>query len=96
MRRIPPASSFMVSAMNAASGMGPGAPGGAYDYVINGHMFAGFAAVAWPAQYGNTGVMTFIVSHTGKVYQKDLGPDSAKIAEAMTAYDPAGWTEAEK
>jgi Protein of unknown function (DUF2950) len=75
---------------------GPGAPGGAYSYIINGRMIAGFAAIAWPAEYGNTGVMTFIVSHTGAVYQKDLGPDTATIARKITAYDPAGWQEAEK
>jgi hypothetical protein len=75
---------------------GPGAPGGEYSYVINGHMFAGFAAVAWPAQYGNTGVMTFIVSHTGTVYQKDLGSDTTTIVEKMTEYDPAGWKEEDK
>jgi hypothetical protein len=75
---------------------GPGAPGGAYNYIINDHMIAGYAAVAWPAQYGNTGVMTFIVSHTGTVYQKDLGPDTANIARRMTTYDPAGWQEADK
>ncbi len=75
---------------------GSGAPGGAYNYVINGHMFGGFAAVAWPEQYGNTGVMTFIVSQTGKVYQKDLGPKTAEIAAKMTRYDPAGWAEAGK
>jgi hypothetical protein len=75
---------------------GPGAPGGAYNYEINGNMIAGFAAIAWPAQYGNTGVMTFIISHTGTVYQKDLGPDTAKTARATKTYDPAGWEEAEK
>jgi Protein of unknown function (DUF2950) len=73
---------------------GPNPPGGAYDYVINGNMIAGFALVAWPADYGNSGVMTFVLSHQGKLYQKDLGPDTAKIAEAMTRYDPdASWTE---
>ncbi|MCL2647834.1 MAG: DUF2950 domain-containing protein [Phycisphaerales bacterium] len=72
---------------------GSGAPGGAYNYVINDNMIAGFAAIAWPSQYGNTGVMTFIVNHNGKVYQKDLGPDTAKIAHKMKVYDPTGWTE---
>jgi hypothetical protein len=76
---------------------GPTPPGGAYDYVINGNMIAGFALVAWPADYGNSGVMTFVVSHQGKIYQKDLGPDTASIAEAMTRYDPDGsWTEVEE
>jgi hypothetical protein len=69
-------------------GQGSAAKGGAYDYVINGHMMGGFALVAFPAQYGVSGVMTFIVNHDDIVYQKDLGPDTAKTAEAMTLYDP--------
>jgi Protein of unknown function (DUF2950) len=69
-------------------------PGGPYDYVINGNMIGGFALLAWPAEYGETGVMTFAVSHQGKVFQKDLGPATAKLAEAMVAYDPdASWSE---
>ena len=69
-------------------------PGGRYNYVINGNMIAGFALVAFPAQYGNTGVMTFVVSHHGKVYQKDLGPRTAEIGKAMQEYNPdATWTE---
>ena len=73
---------------------GPNPPGGEYDYVINGNMIAGFALVAWPVDHGNSGVMTFVVSHQGKIYQKDLGPDTAKLAEAITRYDPdASWTE---
>ena len=68
-------------------------PGGAYDYVINGNMIAGFAMVAWPADYENSGVMTFVISHQGKLYQKDLGPETAKIAADMKAYDPdSTWT----
>ncbi len=67
---------------------GPNAPGGAYNYVINGHMVAGFALVAWPADYGVSGIMTFVVNRNGIVYEKDLGPDTAPIAEAMTQYDP--------
>jgi hypothetical protein len=68
------------------------APGGRYDYIINGHMIGGFAMVAWPAEYGNTGIMTFIVNQQGKVYQKDLGSDTSEMAPMMTYYDPAGWT----
>jgi Protein of unknown function (DUF2950) len=72
---------------------GKHAPIGKYNYVINGHMIAGFAFVAWPAEWGNTGVMTFIVNQQGKVYQKNLGSKTAKIATAMTAYDPDDtWT----
>ena len=74
-------------------GQGPAAKGGAYDYVVNGHMIAGFALVAFPAQYRASGVMTFIVNHDGVVYQKDLGPRTAELAEAMTLFDPdSGWT----
>ena len=64
---------------------GKHAPGGKYNYIINGRMIAGFALVAWPAEWGNTGVMTFIVNQQGKVYQKNLGPKTAKIAAAMTS-----------
>jgi hypothetical protein len=73
---------------------GQSAPGGAYSYVINGRMIAGFAMVAYPAEYGQTGVMTFIVSHNGKVYEKNLGKDSTAIGAKMTTFDPgAGWKE---
>jgi hypothetical protein len=73
---------------------GKNAPGGAYNYVINGRMIAGFAMVAYPAEFGRTGVMTFIVSHNGKVYQKDLGKDSAAIGTKMSTFDPGtGWKE---
>jgi len=67
---------------------GPNAPGGAYSYVINGHMVAGFALVAWPAEYAVSGVMTFIVNQNGTVYQKDLGPKTEAIVKAMTLYNP--------
>jgi hypothetical protein len=69
-------------------GQGPSARLGQLDYVINGAMIGGFALVAWPAEYRVTGVQTFIVSYDGVVYQKDLGPDTAKIASAMERYDP--------
>jgi hypothetical protein len=75
------------------TGQGKNAPGGALDYVVRGRMIGGFAAVAYPAQYGNSGVMTFIVNHDGKVFEKDLGTDTAKIAAAMTRFDPdSSWT----
>lgn len=67
---------------------GPSAPGGAADYIVNGKMIGGFALVAYPATYRNSGVMTFIVNYTGAVFQKDLGPNTAKIAEAMTSFNP--------
>lgn len=75
---------------------GPAAPGGKYDYIINGHMIAGFGLVAFPADYGNSGVMTFIVSHQGRIYQKDLGTKTGAIATAMKEFDPAaGWEPVE-
>jgi hypothetical protein len=73
---------------------GKDAPGGAYNYVINGRMIAGFAMVAYPAEYGKTGVMTFIVSHNGKVYEKNLGRNTVQLGAKMTTFDPgAGWRE---
>jgi len=66
---------------------GKHAPGGKYDYIINGHMIAGFALVAWPAEWGNTGLMTFIVNQQGKIYQKNLGAKTGTIARTMTTYD---------
>jgi hypothetical protein len=71
---------------------GKGAAGGAYNYVINGRMIAGFAMVAYPAAYGETGVMTFIVSHSGQIYQKDLGRATSRLGATMTEYQPnATW-----
>jgi hypothetical protein len=67
---------------------GKNAPGGAYDYVVRGKMIGGFALVAYPAEYGASGIMTFIVNHDGVVYQKDLGKETGKIAQAMTKFDP--------
>lgn len=67
---------------------GKNAPGGAYNYVISKNMIGGFALVAYPAKYGNSGVMTFIVNHDGDVYQKDLGNNTTKIAKTVTKYDP--------
>ena len=73
---------------------GKHAAGGAYSYVINGHMIAGFAMVAYPAEYGRSGVMTFIVSHNGKVYERNLGEDSTAIGAKFTTFDPGpGWEE---
>lgn len=67
---------------------GANVPGGRYDYVINGNMIAGFALIATPAEYGNSGVMTFMVSHHGKVYQKDLGKDTKRRAATIRTFDP--------
>ena len=67
---------------------GPDARGGAVSYVVNGKMIGGFALVAYPAEYRNSGVMTFIVNHDGVVYQKDLGPRTDELAERMTSFNP--------
>jgi hypothetical protein len=67
-------------------------PGGAYDYVINGNMIAGFAMVAWPAQYGDSGIMTFVVNQRGVVQEKDMGPQTESIGPKMRTYNPdASW-----
>ena len=67
---------------------GPNAHGGAYDYLVNDQLLGGFAAIAFPAEYGNSGVMTFMVNHDGVVFSKDLGPDTAKLAMAIESFDP--------
>jgi hypothetical protein len=64
------------------------APGGRYHYIINGNMIGGFALVAWPAEYGQSGVMTFMVSHQGRVLQKNLGDRTSRIAAGMRSYQP--------
>ena len=74
---------------------GDAANGGKMDYFANGQLIGGFGVVAYPAQYGNSGIMTFITSHDGIVYQRDLGPDTEKTTQAMTEFDPGpGWTRA--
>jgi hypothetical protein len=70
------------------TGQGPDAPGGAYDYMVRGKMIGGFALVAYPARYGSSGIMTFIVNHDGVVYEKDLGPKTATTAQSMTRFNP--------
>ena len=67
---------------------GPSAPGGEFSYIVNGNMVAGHALVAYPARWGVSGVMTFIVNQRGRVYQKDLGPKTEEIARKMEEYDP--------
>jgi hypothetical protein len=72
---------------------GSHAPGGAKDYVVNGRMLGGFAFIAYPAEYGNSGVMTFIINQDGVLLQKDLGKTSTEIATAMNEFDPDNtWT----
>jgi hypothetical protein len=73
---------------------GKDAKGGALNYVVQGRMIGGFAVVAYPAQYGNSGIMTFIANYDGKVYQKDLGDKTTEVAKAMKAYNPdSSWKE---
>ena len=73
---------------------GKNASGGAYSYLVKGSMIGGFALVAYPAEYRNSGVMTFIVNHDGKVFQKDLGKNTASLAQSMKEYNPdKTWSE---
>jgi hypothetical protein len=75
---------------------GTSAPGGALNYIVKGKMIGGFALVAYPADYGNSGVMTFIVNHAGTVYQKDLGEHTETIVKTMTSFDPdKSWKKVE-
>jgi hypothetical protein len=85
-----PGSSYNGYRFKILKAQGPNAPGGAYDYRIKGRMTAGFALVAWPVKYGDTGFTTFLVSHGGKVYEKELGPGTDAIARSMTRFDPDG------
>lgn len=78
------------------TGQGKNAAGGAYDYLIRDHLLGGVAVVAYPAEYGSSGVMTFIVNHDGVVYQKDLGDQTEQTANSMKLFDPGpGWTKVE-
>ena len=73
---------------------GEAAPAGKFDYLINGHFIGGFALIAWPEEYGKTGVMTFIVNHYGDVYERDLGPETTAIATKTGEYNPGeGWNK---
>jgi hypothetical protein len=75
---------------------GPHAPGGAKNYVVGGKMTGGFAFVAYPAEYRSSGVMAFMVDESGTIFEKDLGPNTTKLAETMTAYDPdSTWQKAD-
>ena len=76
---------------------GPDAPGGASDYVVNGDMTGGFAAIAYPAEYGNSGIMTFIVGPDAVVFESDLGEETSRIAGEIDAFDPGdGWYEVDE
>jgi len=78
------------------TGQGTEAPGGAYDYLVNGNLIGGYALVAYPARWGASGVMTFTCNHDGVVYQKNLGENTADLASKMTHYNPdPSWQKAE-
>ena len=70
------------------TGQGKDAPGGGYDYLVKGKMIGGFAVLAYPAKYGSSGIMTFMVNHDGVLYQKDLGPKTAGLAGKITRFNP--------
>jgi len=70
------------------TGQGKNVPGGSYNYIINGNMVGGFALVAFPSNWGKSGVMTFVVNQQGKVYEKNLGADTAKSIQKMKLYNP--------
>jgi hypothetical protein len=75
---------------------GKHAPGGAYDYKVDGRMIGGFAIVAYPARYGSSGIMTFMINHNGVVFQKNLGKNTEKVARSMKVFDPdKTWTAVE-
>jgi hypothetical protein len=79
----------------ATTRQGDKAKGGAKDYIVNGKMTGGFAVLAYPAEYRNSGIMTFVVDKDGVVYQKDLGEKTVELAQAMAQYNPGdGWKSA--
>ena len=79
---------FRILNGQGAHGQGAHALNGAHSYVVNGHMTGGFALIAFPSRWGDSGVMTFVVNQNGIVFQKDLGPDTARLARQITLYDP--------
>ena len=75
---------------------GPDAPGGAHEYLVKNRMLGGFAVIAWPVRYGETGAMTFMVSHNSDVYEQDLGSDTAQRAGAIGVFNPdRSWERAD-
>ena len=75
---------------------GPNAPGGAYDYIMGGNMVAGHAYLAYPAEYGQSGIISFMVGEAGVIYEADLGPDTEALAAAIQNFDPGqGWARSE-
>ncbi|MHA1518360.1 MAG: DUF2950 domain-containing protein [Alphaproteobacteria bacterium] len=67
---------------------GPAAKGGAFDYIVDGRMIGGFGLIAYPAQYGNAGIMTFMINHDGVIFEKDLGPDTVEVVDEIDSFDP--------
>ena len=93
-REGPSTDPFMGYYYRILTSQGSSAPGGAKDYVVNGNMTGGFALLTYPAKYGYSGVMTFVVSQSGVVYQRDLGQDTLKLAADITTYNPdKSWTK---
>lgn len=91
----PPGEAYHGYHYRILTAQGTHAPGGAHSYLENGRMSGGYAVVAWPAKYGDTGVMTFIAGSDGKVYQRNLGPQTASAAAGITTFDPGpGWEAA--
>ncbi len=88
-----PGSSYHGYLFRILKAQGPSAEGGAYDYVVDGRMRGGFALIAWPVTYDDSGVMSFMVSHSGTVYQADLGSETSTAVAKIEAFDPGeGWT----
>jgi hypothetical protein len=83
-----PGSAYYGYRYKILTSQGPAAMGGAYDYIVGDNMMSGVGLIAYPAQHGVSGVMSFIVNHDGVVYEKDLGPETAMVAAAMTVFDP--------
>ncbi len=76
---------------------GPSAPGGAYDYLVKGRMLAGYAMLAWPAEWGQTGIMTFLCDQRGTVYQRNLGPSTDSVAPTIGVFNPwSAWTPVDR
>lgn len=92
-----PSSSHAGYHFKILTSQGDAAPAGKYDYIINGHFIGGFAMIAWPAEYGKTGIMSFIVNHDGDVYESDLGAETSATASAVTEFNPDdAWEKVEE
>jgi hypothetical protein len=87
-KKVQRASPYLGYYYKILTAQGKDAPGGAYNYLVNGKMIGGFALVAYPAEYGSSGIMTFIISHDGAVYEKDLGKNTEAVVQAMKAFNP--------